>query len=48
MKLLEIIEEQQFRIQQLEKNFVALVRVLKKITDQAPVRESSSPPQDDA
>lgn len=47
-KLLEIIEEQQNRIQNLEKNFVALVRVLKKITDQAPVPDASSPPQADA
>lgn len=47
-KLLEIIEEQQNRIQNLEKNFVALVRVMKKITDQVGVPAASSPPQDDA
>lgn len=47
-KLLEIIEEQQNRIHNLEKNFVALVRVMKKITDQVGVPAASSPPQDDA
>lgn len=30
-KLLEIIEEQQARIQRLEENFIRLVRVLKKL-----------------
>lgn len=47
-KLLEVIEEQQARIQNLEKNFVALVRIIKKFTDQSAAPVPQSPPQDDA
>lgn len=43
-KLLEVIEEQQFRIQRLEENFIRLVRVLKKLGEQ----EKPTPPQGDA
>ena len=40
-KLIEILEEHQHRLQHLENNFVALVRILKKLTEGQPV-----PPQD--
>lgn len=47
-KLVEIIEEQQSRIENLEKNFVSLVRILKKFTDRSAVPERQPPPPTDA
>lgn len=46
-KLIEVIEEQQHRIQRLEENFIRLVRLLKKMGD-ASAQERPTPPPTDA